>query len=646
MKRTWLVVVGVLVLAVLVAWSQRFAFALDHIRTRAVDGAVPSPLAWSILDDFPDRPELEAFVRERLLDDAREALESSAPGTLNPWSLLGLSRRVYERQPDRVDEEVMMAALVVECREDCTAGGPGSAPVFETLYWKEEVRASAAFTAAMRSAALAIARSPSMSTFPTASYVAIAGALADGEVEEDGALAAAIASFVLAADRGASEARWLADAVDRIAGPQGGAAAWAKALAGAPAGDLPLSAWNAAIDTLRRSQPLSDDSLAEAVVAHCVRRSQPPADADDACIDLGLAWGGAFGARLRTAAAAETSDTGAARALLAAHERARSRTWQHVIADWRQTPPADGSIETWQYSAPLERRRVRETALLLAAGAPAFPAVAALYRTTGDPEIINDAAFVLSQGSPRLLSAAVMERIEEFRLTAAAPIGEEDPGTDLGTDLRPDLGIDLGIDLEADLEADLGIDLEDEPIYDRLEGRRVAAGLLALEGEGRASTRIHPLILALSIPAAEFSKHASDALRRTLDASEFADALFGFLAIRDRYLVSEVDVYRNALISYDGVGPAIERNLAQLLADARGIAEEVPWILKVIGVSALGRTGGASACPLLERYAEDSGSYLEINRPKGNRFARSRTVKKRFDELAASALDRITACGA
>ena len=655
MKRTLLIVVSVLVLGGLVAWSQRFALALDHLRARAVDGAAPSSTAWSILDDFADRPELEAFVRERLAAISAAALDNQLPVGSDPAPLLKLTSQVYERQPERMDAAVAAAALIVECLIRCgRSQGISAPPAFASSAWTAEAQGSDAFREGMRSAAIALAKYvPGTGSYSRSeSYAALVTAVAAGVASPDSELAAAVAGFAITENPDFANLRWLSAAIERLAGSPGAGAAWTMALSRVPAADPSDEVWERIVETLRRSPAPLDHTLADVMVSHCARRSQRPAGIDEACIDLGLTWGGAWAARLRTAAAAEEGDEGAARALLAAHERARTRTWQNVIADWRRTSSAPGSARTsatWEYSAPSERRRVRETALLLAAGAPAFPAVAALYRTSGDPEIINDAAFVLSEGSPQLLSSAVMDRIEQFRLTAA-PVGEEDLGTDPGTDLRTKLEtklrIDLGIDLGIDLESDLGVDLGSEPIYDRLEARRVATGLLALKGEGRASTRIHPLILALSIPIAEFSEHASDALRQTLDASGFADALFGFLAIRERYLVSEVNVYRNALVSYHGVGPAIERNLAQLIADARGIPEQVPWILKVIGIPALGETGGASACPLLERYAEDSGSYLQIDGPAGNRFARSRAAKKRFDELAARALDRITECGA
>jgi hypothetical protein len=620
MKRKSLLVLGVLV-AGLIVWSQRLDLALNHLRGEGGRfGGELTAFAWSILEDFADRPEVELFVREQLLASARTAVETGTSGDVNQWSLLNLGQQVYQRQTDRLDEEVLTAALVVECRDDCTSGGV-AAPAFETLYWNEEIRASLAFRKAMRSAALAIARSGS--GFPTTSYMAIAGALADGG-ERDPALAASVASFTLAADRGASETGWLTDAVDRIAGPAGGATAWAKALTHAPAADLSFSGWNAAIDRLRRSPPLSDGSLAEAVLRHCVRRSTPPAPVDEGCIDLGLAWGGAWAARVQDAVSRGGAGADVAQVLLAAHEREWARTWQNVIGDWRTTaaPPADNAPDPGRgrrttamnesaYRPAFARRDMRDVALLLEAGGPAFPAVAAQYRTARHPRVITAAAYVLTTAAPQLLSATVMDRIEQFRPLALSFV-----------------------------KAKTGFD---RAAY-ALEGGRVAAGLLALREHGSASSRIHPLILALSIPEPGFSKYASDTLRETLDADEFADALFGFLAVRDRYLVTEVDIYRSALVSYDGVAPAIEANLTRLLTTARGRPESVPWILKLIGISALGEVGESGARAVLGRYASDRDTYLEILTESDDPEEEpERAVTKRFDDLVRSALDRIEA---
>jgi hypothetical protein len=120
-------------------------------------------------------------------------------------------------------------------------------------------------------------------------------------------------------------------------------------------------------------------------------------------------------------------------------------------------------------------------------------------------------------------------------------------------------------------------------------GRRVAHALIQLEVYGAAAKNSLPFMLALSVPDAAFSTHASAALRRTLSSDQFADALFRFLAQRESFAVWEVDLYEDALTSFDGVGPAITRNLRRLLEEAGGQPQKVSWIHKVIGLSALRR---------------------------------------------------------
>jgi hypothetical protein len=570
-----------------------------------------------VLGGFDDRPELEAFVRERLTAISRAAIDADVPWGFDAAPLLQLARRVYERQPERVDADVVVAALTLECLNGC-GRNPGSLdpPAFTTGTFTAEVQTSDVFTAGMRRAAIALAKYvPRAGSYKRLeSYAALITAVAARREGADPELAAAVAAFIIAANP-TGEVPWLTAAIAELAGPQSAGSVWARALASEAHTNPNTDLWDTIVEALRRSPTLADDILADAVVSHCARRSQSAAAVDEACVDLGLAWNERWAFRLEKVATADTPEGHAARSLLAAHDRERTRTWQSVLAEWRQAPAikveSSQTLALWQYGRPSGRRRVRETVRLRAAGAAAVPDVAALYRTSGNPTVINDAAFVLSDESPQALSAAVIDRIERFRLG----------GSTAGNEDRDDGGA------------------EGSNYF--IEARRIAAGLLALEREGRATTRIHPLILALSIPDVSFSKRASGDLRATLDASQFADALFGFLAVRERYLVSEVNVYRHALTSYDGVGTAIERNLAGLLNEARGVPERVPWILKVIGISALGDVGGPSARALLAEYARDSGSYLEINTSIADPLARERAETKRFDKLAADALEHV-----
>jgi hypothetical protein len=625
MKRKSLIGVGILAAAGLIVWSLRFDLAVDHIRARSGNAhSGPASIAWAVLDDFADRPELEVFVREQLMAAAETVRGAGSPWEFDYARLLELARHVYERQPGRVDAAVVGAGLIVECLPRCSNEFENG-PTFVTWYWSAQVKASDAFAAGMRLAAIAVAnyRPATSSAYPTDSFIGLAGALATTIPKPDPELARSVAAFTIAANPDERRTGRLASALDRIAGPEGGGTAWAMAVADAPAVDLPDAAWNAAVDALTRAPAPQEERLAEALLSQCVHRSAPPKPVDDGCVHLGLAWGAAWAARLRTAASQETSNVDVVRTLLSAHERESTRTWQSVIADWseadptavdRRVDPGRGervsAMTTSAYQTRFGRRDARDVALLLAAGGSAFPAVEAQYRSTRHPGVMTVAAFVLSKGSPQRLSSAVMDRIEHFRPLALSFVRDR-------------------------------TNFDGAAYY--AEGNRVAVGLLALEEKGRAPTRIHPLILALSIPEPGFTKYASAALRETLDADEFADALFGFLAVRDRYLVSEVNVYRQALTSYEGVAPAIEANLARLVAAAGGRPERVPWILKLIGISALGKVGGSSARRVLDQYASDTDSYLEFSVPEDDPDpdAPAERVEKRFDALVASAIDEI-----
>ena len=641
MKQKRLVVVGVLIVVAVAGWLARFDLALGHVRGRLEQpGPAPVSLAWTILGGFADRPELEAFVRERLLALPGPALGIELARGLEVAPLLDLAGRVYERQPERVDAAVVAAALTIECLQRCgTSRGYAEAPVFASTVWPAALQTSDVFRAGLRSAANALA------TYATAagswnqpeSYAALVTVAAAGVTNRDDELAGSVVAYVLAANPEGDNMRWLSAVLRRLTGADDLGPTWARALSRQADIDISPRLWNTLVETFRDSPTLAGDDAAEAVMRQCAHRSRPPAAVDEPCLDLALAWSRDWAPWLRAVAAASTPEGQGASALLAAYERERTRTWRDVVAGWRAVPgittEAVRSMATWQYARPSGRPVAREIAVLLAAGSPALAEVAALYRTSSNPGVINDAAFVLSEGSPRMLSAAVMDHIERFRLRAAP---SAKPDLD---DVLDDLTGGLAAEVAAELAADVAATLQPDAANYALEARRVAAGLLALESEGRATTRIHPLILALSIPVREFSERASGTLRELLNASEFADALFGFLAVREEYLVSEVDVYRKALTAYDGVSPAIEANLTRLLAAAGGVPERVPWILKVIGISALASVGGATALPLLGQYARDTGSYREFSSRSDDsgRVGRDGGIERRFSLLAQCA---------
>lgn len=627
MRRTWLIG-GVLVLVGAAVWFWRFDLARDHAQARLEDdGAPPLAIAWSVLAGFADRPELEHFVREQLDGLSRAALAAELQWGFDAVPLLELARQVYDRQPDRLDAAVVASALTLECLNGCSSrGGYADPPGFTTWTWTPDAQAGDAFEEGMRSAAIDFAQYvPRVGTFPPVeSYAALVNAVAGrAGTRRDPELAAAVAAFVIAANP-TNEMGWLTGAVERFAEEGTAGAVWADALATGPDVSLSTEVWDRVVDAMRRS-PVPSRAAVATVVSQCTRRSRPPAALDEACVDLGLAWGDEWASRLQSAATAGTTDREAARALLAAHERERVRTWQDVINDWRAMAPPPGADVVYEvrgrrtsamnesvYQPVFQRRDARDLERVLAAGAAAIPAVAAQYRAARHPDVVTAAAFVLAKGAPQALSSVVMDRIDAFR--------------------------------------PLALSFTQSPVFDTaayaVEGRRIAVGLLALGEHGTKPVRIHPLILALSIPERGFSEYASNTLRKTLSAREFADALFGFLAVRKSYLVIEVDAYRDALLSYEGVSPAIEANLAGMLAAARGRPERVPWILKVIAISALGAVGGTSARPVLEQYADDGGSYLEFSAPSDEPLEDeppAEAVERPFETLALCALRAIDA---
>jgi hypothetical protein len=142
-------------------------------------------------------------------------------------------------------------------------------------------------------------------------------------------------------------------------------------------------------------------------------------------------------------------------------------------------------------------------------------------------------------------------------------------------------------------------------------GWAISSGLMALADVPlRNLEYMMPHILALSCPDREFSKYATRVLREKLTGDQFADALFGFLARRDSFLVAEVDIYVAALAGYKDIAPAVARNLEILLGRVDNKPDSVFWIYKVIAITALDQTGSPRQIPLLKIYAKDKGRYI------------------------------------
>lgn len=622
MRRVFLMLISLVVLAGMLGFSQREKIALHYAQRAAADGGWLAQLSLATLAAFPDQPEIEAFVRTQMRSAAADVVHE---GHGVPVVESGLLIDVYTAQPQRLDADVVADYFTIVCADDCASGGIGAAPPSLSVpSFLEAMQKSPPFGAGLRAATIRLSaiRGERAGYAAGESFLALARALADRTEQPDPELASAIAARAYAGKDGEREVRWFNEAIGKIGGPQGSGDAWAKAIAtNADAEPYPWT-WSVAVDALRNASTLSDASLRERVAIACAERSLEKVD--QACVDLGLAQGRMWDETLDGVTRGDAPAAPGARALLAAEASVRAQSWRDVLATWRAAPATHAA--DYQKSAGIRvspmasardarrsREEVRQIAVVLAAGAQPVPELLQLYRVTKNWGALGTVAAVLAQRAPIQLSKLVTEEIPRIVPLARAFQRGED--------------------------------------YDRDEyevrGRRVAHALLQLEVQATSESRTTPLILALSIPDAEFSKHASSTLRRLLTSDEFANALFRFLARRKSFAVEEVDAYRSTLISYDNVAPAITRNLQRLLDEAGSQPERVPWIQKLIGLSALGRVGDRDAEPLLQEYAADTSSY-ELMTTTINRSDLSKTStgeKKAFSDLARSAIEQIEARG-
>jgi hypothetical protein len=622
MRRILLVFISLIVLAGVVVFSQRERIALRYAQRAPADGGLLAQLSFATLTTFPDRPEIEAFVRAQMSSAAMAAVRGEGHGVRVLDS--GLLTEVYAAQPQRLDADVVADYFTVVCADDCFSGYGDVPPSLSVPPFLEAIQDAARYGAGLRTATIRLSkvRRERADYATDESFLALARTLAERGEQPDSELAAAIAARTYAGQAGEREVRWFDEAIRKIVGPEGSGDAWAHAIAASADAEPPFWTWNIAVDALFDASALSDASLRERLATVCAARSVEKVD--QACVDLGLAGGRTWDETLNRVKAGASRTAPGARALLAAEATARTQTWHDVLAKWKATPTAppaayekDAGIRVSPMasarSARKSREEVRQVAVVLAAGDQPVPELLQLYRVTKSWDILDDVATVLSQRASRQLAKLVTDEIPEIVPLARAFQRGED--------------------------------------YDRSEydvrGLRVAYGLLRLEAHAASESRTTPLILALSIPDAEFSKHASATLRRLLTGDEFADALFRFLAQRESFAVEEVDAYRSTLISYDNVAPAITRNLQRLLDESGSQPEQVPWIQKLIGLSALGRVGDREAEPLLQKYAADTGSYklmtTTINRIDQSKA--STAEEKAFSDLARSAIEQIEARG-
>ncbi len=176
-------------------------------------------------------------------------------------------------------------------------------------------------------------------------------------------------------------------------------------------------------------------------------------------------------------------------------------------------------------------------------------------------------------------------------------------------------------------------------------GWSIAEGLAALGQTSGQQVAFGAYFQALSSLDPQVPRFASAYLRRKLDAHDFANAMFNYVANKQQYSVREIDVYVAALASYKDISPAISRNLDRLLDQQEGRAEKVFWALKLIGFRAQGKAGQKEAIATLSRYLGDSSRYVSIKYrtgPKGEKLVDKRTSKQ-FSDLARESIKAIKA---
>lgn len=605
MKRV-LMAIGLLVVVLVavgaIAWSQRFDLALE--RAQGGGRGALDDLAWNVLRDFADRPELERFAREEVL--AAAATEPTTGRRDVPVLRRGLFGRIYSAQSARVDRELVAAYFTVMCSSRCSSQPSGfDPPKLLSGYLPESTEGNEEYTAGLRLAALRL----SEKEVDEDSILALGRSLADRLETPDPELAAAVARRALADKMTPKQAGWFGETVLALASPRGELAAWVSAVAGGVEAEDSAVMWGVVVDAMLGAG-LSSGQL-EVVAEHCAERSVELAD--QACVDLGLASGAAWRSAL------QRMPGGGARKLLAAQSELSAKDYRDILAEWREAEPSEPpeyeaskglrvSPMSKELNHRLQRPQARQVSIL-AQSPDAVAPVLAIYQSSESYAVIRMAAEVLARQAPNELSRAVTPLIAKLEPRARA--------------------------------------FQTGAPYNRagyeVEGRRVASAIVQIEAHGDPDSRIVPLLLALSIPDAEFTQHASESLRRSLTAEQFANGLFRFLAQRSRFGVYEVKTFRSTLTSYDGVGPHIAKNLARLLDEAGGRPENVPWIHKLIGLPALGSTADASSIPLLERYANDSSSYQETTETQDGALGpkTSSSLTKNFRDLALAAKARI-----
>ncbi|HEU0030214.1 MAG TPA: hypothetical protein VFQ53_06270 [Kofleriaceae bacterium] len=175
-------------------------------------------------------------------------------------------------------------------------------------------------------------------------------------------------------------------------------------------------------------------------------------------------------------------------------------------------------------------------------------------------------------------------------------------------------------------------------------GPAASGGLRALATvDGDAAT--NTILRALSSRDPEISAFATETIKKRLERDAAIDALFKYMATKDKYGQPEIDSYVGLVTSYGGAATgALVKNLEALLA-AAGKPETVFWAHKVVAFTALKNVGTRSAADVIKKYASDPGGFVRVQSRRDKAGKDVGTPSKQnvtFKELTDAALKAVS----
>ncbi|MBL4849215.1 MAG: hypothetical protein JKY65_27125 [Planctomycetes bacterium] len=149
---------------------------------------------------------------------------------------------------------------------------------------------------------------------------------------------------------------------------------------------------------------------------------------------------------------------------------------------------------------------------------------------------------------------------------------------------------------------------------------RIMEMLLAME-KIRSNKEIdYCFIHGLSCYSQQVAQYCAKTLQSRLKTDELIDVLFSFIAQKDSFTTTEVNVYESMLLRTGSPGAArVAFNLERLLKEAKGKTEEVFFLYKKMGFAVLHKNGQMAQLKTLERFANDTDSYLKTGTRNGQR---------------------------